>query len=380
MKTIIMTSEVICIIYSCIFLYYVLVEDRRKDLKKNIFTALIIVVILTLGIDICKWTMESYPEYRVILYIITIVSIIMSEVETTAFGYYLLAHLNNIHHKSYWYAHGVTIANALSVLFTIVMVVQGKMYSFEDGVFYYEPLFLFVEYMAVPLLVYFLFLIIRNRAILGKRDTIAFISYLAIPLFAVSVEMKCKKMEFTYIASAISLAVIFVMLQSKEINEARMREEVLQKVTNIDSLIGLSNRRAYDTFLSSLSGEVGLGAIFFDLNGLKYTNDNCGHIEGDRLICHFAKMMKDYFGRENTYRISGDEFVVLLDDIKEEEFQRKVERFHSIIQHDKQISALGAAYSQRKSALELIAKAEEKMYEDKNLYHERNGQNRRERK
>lgn len=80
-------------------------------------------------------------------------------------------------------------------------------------------------------------------------------------------------------------------------------------------LTGLLNRRAYDNACKMLIGNCQVGVIFCDVNSLKYTNDIFGHEAGDKLIKSFASILKNSFRNDETFRISGDEFVILLSTI-----------------------------------------------------------------
>jgi len=59
------------------------------------------------------------------------------------------------------------------------------------------------------------------------------------------------------------------------------------------------------------------GILTFDLNNLKQTNDSLGHEYGDKLIITFANLLAQTFSDYGTVgRTGGDEFVVLLPDVK----------------------------------------------------------------
>ena len=47
-----------------------------------------------------------------------------------------------------------------------------------------------------------------------------------------------------------------------------------------------------------------------DLDSLKYINDTSGHREGDRYLRYLGEKLVAHLGRDNVYRLSGDEFVV----------------------------------------------------------------------
>ena len=54
--------------------------------------------------------------------------------------------------------------------------------------------------------------------------------------------------------------------------------------------------------------------MYFDINGLKYVNDNYGHVHGDNLLKDLANILTNVFKREadTIARIGGDEFAVVM--------------------------------------------------------------------
>lgn len=83
---------------------------------------------------------------------------------------------------------------------------------------------------------------------------------------------------------------------------------------NIDKMTQLYNRTKYEEDMLNVYPKCkSIGIILFDINFLKLTNDNFGHLSGDKIIINTAKSIKNSL-KENqfAYRISGDEFVVIL--------------------------------------------------------------------
>lgn len=76
-----------------------------------------------------------------------------------------------------------------------------------------------------------------------------------------------------------------------------------------DEATGLLNRNAFEIDKKS-TGKTGV--ILCDLNNLKIVNDTLGHKEGDKLIQSFADVLKPF----KSYRIGGDEFVIIEKDVK----------------------------------------------------------------
>lgn len=120
--------------------------------------------------------------------------------------------------------------------------------------------------------------------------------------------------------------------------------------------------------LSSYDGRTGV--VFTDVNGLKHTNDNFGHVAGDRLLTRYAELICRCFRKEDIFRISGDEFTVLLTNVDEETFFTRVEEFRRELNTDSiPMASTGQAYGNSKDVCELVKMAESDMYSEKEEFH-----------
>ena len=76
-----------------------------------------------------------------------------------------------------------------------------------------------------------------------------------------------------------------------------------------DTMTGVYNRSAFEEWEYETSDYEGYSIATFDLNNLKWCNDNLGHAAGDAYIQASARIIKEIFGRHGKcYRIGGDEF------------------------------------------------------------------------
>ncbi|MEM9177059.1 MAG: EAL domain-containing protein [Myxococcota bacterium] len=117
--------------------------------------------------------------------------------------------------------------------------------------------------------------------------------------------------------------------------ERKLAEEKIRRLAFRDDLTGLPNRQRFHHLLR---GAVSLAArsdrrmalLFLDLDGFKKVNDTLGHEVGDRLLAEVASRfsrvvrISDHIGRQSdeapesaVSRLGGDEFTVLLTEIKE---------------------------------------------------------------
>ncbi|CAM4041287.1 GGDEF domain-containing protein [Deinococcus frigens] len=95
------------------------------------------------------------------------------------------------------------------------------------------------------------------------------------------------------------------------------RAQVLNELAHRDHLTGLPNRRALERDLERVTVPSGAGRrlAVVDVDGLKGVNDRLGHAAGDDLLRRFAEGFAAHAGDHGqVYRISGDEFALLLPD------------------------------------------------------------------
>ncbi|MGN0674408.1 MAG: diguanylate cyclase domain-containing protein, partial [Oscillospiraceae bacterium] len=108
--------------------------------------------------------------------------------------------------------------------------------------------------------------------------------------------------------------------------------DYINSLAYTDSLTGINNNTAYLRDIAALKNDIEKGTADFavaviDVNGLKHINDTLGHGKGNELIIAVANTSSDVFGHENTYRIGGDEFAVLMKNTGAEECRRLAEKF-----------------------------------------------------
>lgn len=120
-----------------------------------------------------------------------------------------------------------------------------------------------------------------------------------------------------------------------------------------------------------------VGFVVFDLNHLKKVNDFYGHEEGDRLILHFANILKQASGpRCFLGRFGGDEFISIINHCTESDVENYIEQVKKLTaQSNKNRKirlsfASGYAVSTKEHyylADELLKEADKKMYQNKKL-------------
>jgi diguanylate cyclase (GGDEF)-like protein len=153
---------------------------------------------------------------------------------------------------------------------------------------------------------------------------------------------------------------------------AREKEKAkLKNLSYVDSLTYAQNRNHFNEYIEQNRNKElhSLGVIYLDLNGLKEVNDKMGHIAGDTLIITASYVLQEIF-LDNSYRVGGDEFVVIEQDVSELLF---FDQYSKLLNRMKELEisvATGCVWKEACINLsEILQEADQKMYEDKKHYY-----------
>jgi diguanylate cyclase (GGDEF)-like protein len=101
-----------------------------------------------------------------------------------------------------------------------------------------------------------------------------------------------------------------------------------------DSLTSVMSDTSYNLEVhkinQSLNDETKFHLIVFDINNLKQINDKYGHEYGNKLIISVANAIAYIFNKDNTYRIGGDEFAVIIKNETDETLEQLISDYISI--------------------------------------------------
>jgi diguanylate cyclase (GGDEF)-like protein/PAS domain S-box-containing protein len=164
-----------------------------------------------------------------------------------------------------------------------------------------------------------------------------------------------------------------VCLNTEDISERmRIAEELVYLGTH-DPLTGLYNRSFFEEEMRRLQAgrHFPVSILIGDLDNLKEVNDRHGHAAGDELLKATAATMKDCFRTDDLIaRVGGDEFVILLPGVAEEETHEALERLnHCLESYNSQHTLLpirisfGVATGEKGTSLEIVLhEADQRMY------------------
>jgi diguanylate cyclase (GGDEF)-like protein len=109
---------------------------------------------------------------------------------------------------------------------------------------------------------------------------------------------------------------------TQDVTERKELEERLEHQAFHDLLTGLPNRYLFVDRLGQALRRTRrehrhVAVLFTDLDGFKVVNDSLGHDAGDKLLVAVAQRLEGCLRPEDTLaRFGGDEFVVLIEDVR----------------------------------------------------------------
>lgn len=115
------------------------------------------------------------------------------------------------------------------------------------------------------------------------------------------------------------VVVVVIKITTDIIKKYNLR---LTHLAEVDLLTGIRNRTSYERTISHCAMQLdkyqSFGIGVFDLNNLKAINDQCGHPVGDETLKIFSQLLCDTFDHCPVFRIGGDEFVAIFENLSEE--------------------------------------------------------------
>ncbi len=169
-----------------------------------------------------------------------------------------------------------------------------------------------------------------------------------------------------------------------DITERANMEAQLRALSDVDPLTGLFNRRGFveaanrQLTLAQRQGW-GMSLFFLDLDGLKWINDEFGHLEGDQALIETGAILRKTVRRPDIIgRYAGDEFTILAFDSADrtdsadriaERLRKNLSAHNERKRPDRKISfSIGVAHyspGNTPSLDKLLDEADFKMYEEK---------------
>ena len=173
----------------------------------------------------------------------------------------------------------------------------------------------------------------------------------------------------TMVATGVAAGMVTALVTARRRLEVEREQLLLETIelARTDPLTGLPNRRAWrdelDREIARASRGGPLCVAMLDLDHFKAFNDEHGHVAGDALLQELAEAWSTTIRPSDTLaRYGGEEFALLLPDAVTEGAAEVVERLRSLVPGGERCSAGLACWDGQEAPLELIARADARLY------------------
>lgn len=158
-----------------------------------------------------------------------------------------------------------------------------------------------------------------------------------------------------------------------------VREQLTAKVQGydeelyLDALTGAYNRRYYENRIRKVRGHAGVAMI--DLDDFKLYNDTCGHNAGNLVLNTVVGIIRGCICKTDILiRYGGDEFLLILQDVDEEIFSKKLKQIRDMVCEAevpgyarlRLTVSIGGVLADNETIESAVARADGLMYQAKN--------------
>ena len=169
---------------------------------------------------------------------------------------------------------------------------------------------------------------------------------------------------------ALLRTVIPYISQAITFNKMQKQQEY---ISYHDDLTGLLNRNSFMGYLNEYKRESlkSLGVVSVDINGLKNFNKEFGREYGDEVVTRVGEVLEEFFRGAFVFRLTGDEYLVVLENATYEQFITKVQGAETKLNNiSLGLASVGYAWQKMDININtLVSHAENMMREEKNKYY-----------
>jgi diguanylate cyclase (GGDEF)-like protein len=142
-------------------------------------------------------------------------------------------------------------------------------------------------------------------------------------------------------------------------------DKTVSRKMNNDCLTGFYNRFYLKEKYDDIQKLENVGITYLDVNNLRLTNEMLGHSAGDELLIRVANTIRELYSDSMTFRIGGDEFVIITTDKTKEEFLQLSEKSQKEFDDENSATIGYRFYDKIKSVERCINECDSLMYEHK---------------
>lgn len=353
----VISTDVLAIIALCFTISFAKRNVVVCSKKNMIYISAAVTTIILLILEITTILMELSSNNKLMIphRIANILGFSLSPIVP-----FILLFFNSNKEKTFLHNYFLTIPLCFNAFMCVLSYKTGAIF-FVDAQNQYTRGNLFLLPITIGMFYYALFVIsvIKNSVKYEMEDKKILIPVLFIPILGSILQILFKDLILIWSFTSMSLLIYYIFLL-----EIQFRYDVQTRI---------KNRAAFEKEMEQYVDEDRNATIVvFDLNNLKSTNDKHGHKAGDEIIFHTAKIIeKSFMGIGKAYRIGGDEFCVICNEISRKLLDSALSNLDDLLikvnqkRHIKIVLAYGNAFynkNENESIYSTFVQADKDMY------------------
>ncbi len=378
MNSILIATDFVAALFIAVIiigLYEIPAEAKKAT---GLFRRCMWIVFAGLIIECLAMYFNGKRELSLLLQFLNYAGYVLLDLLTIIYSYYLNYLIEEKEKKfTQFQARVITLVLSIDIILLTVGMITGNLFTISNGYYTEGPWADYAGTMcALCFLVMCVLYVFKYKAFRIKSKFFV-VLIVVVPLAATVIGFVYPVEGFGFLGAAVSMNVVYVILESKIIAEAVANAKMYNEISENDLLTGLKNRRGYQKTIDAIKDDEFVGIVFADANSLKEINDTQGHEAGDNLIKRVADILKTTVREGTVFRISGDEFVCIVKNAEANAFLDKMKELESVLRKNGRIAAFGYDTGKGKDIYAVIKSAEKNMYEDKQDYYLETGKDRR---
>ena len=250
MGIIVAASNFVAAIFIVVIIIGLYISVNKPTVKTKYYLACLWIVLVGLLANGSSYAVDGLSNALVIAWISNYIAFVAIDVLILVYTLYLRFLVKEkVTSLTNWFLIYIIVLCSIDFILINIGTFTGKLFYFEDGIMKDGPMRGFASIIPAICLLSILVMLFLRRKKIGTRTCLTLSAYLMIAFVVAGIEIINPDLDFSWTATAISMLIIYIMVQSNIIADNRLRAEIYNDLSTKDVLTGLKNRRGYEEIL-----------------------------------------------------------------------------------------------------------------------------------
>ena len=358
MGVIFISSNILSIVFLAILFLGSVFGAKLNNSSTLCFLGCLLAAIIGCAGDALSYLTFDTAEVGVWIIFASMISYIMTPIMFILFSLYFFGVIGTKASVPGWAAYPVIIIGIIDIILVSIGTTNQKMVYVEKGEVMdgewsdYPSMLLFLG------ILYLYYVLFSYRKAMSTYQLLAFGGFLLFPIVDSWITLFNPIIDFTYPLVTLAFVVIYVIMQEQAIAEESMRKILYEEDSFTDPQTGFKNRRAYDEAIKRNERGRVMGVVYCNVDHLDEIREKDGPEAVDKYVLGFDGILEDSFPGGDIYRISENNFAVLLYKISEDTLKKWVSSFSQAMDENDGMATFGYVYSETDPLFDMVRNAQ----------------------